>query len=46
MFFPRLIQSQSGTKYNVFNFSTNGYLQYVAKLGALPMKEKFGENKR
>ena len=24
----------------------NGYLEYVAKLNALPVKEKFGENRR
>ena len=46
IFLPRLLQSQSETKYNVFNFSMNGYLEYVAKLNALPVKEKFGENRR
>ena len=43
---PRLLQSQSETKYNVLNFSMNDYLEYVAKLNALPVKEKFGENRR
>ena len=45
-FFTRLLQSQSETKYNVFNFSVDSYIENLAKMNALPVKEKLGENRR
>ncbi len=45
-FFARLLQSQPDTKFNVFNFTIDGYMEYLAKMNAYPKKEKFGENRR
>ena len=44
--FPRLLQTQFEAKFNVFNFSIDGYAEYVANMLALPVKAKFGENRR
>lgn len=46
IFFARLLQSQPDTKFNVFNFTIDGYMEYLAKINAYPKKEKFGENRR
>ena len=42
----RLLQSQADTKFNVLNFTIDGYMEYVAKVNAAPVKEKFSENRR
>ena len=42
----RLLQSQADTKFNVLNFTIDGYIEYVAKVNDAPLKEKFSENRR
>ena len=42
----RLLQSQVDTKFNVLNFTIDGYIEYVAKVNDAPLKEKFSENRR
>lgn len=42
----RLLQSQADTKFNVLNFTIDGYMEYVAKVNAAPVKEQFSENRR